>query len=60
VFVGSNDGNLYAIGLESGKELWRFRDRDGRAFSASPAVGERCLVIGSESNVGNIYCFGAK
>jgi len=60
VFVGSNDGNLYAIGLESGKELWRFRDLDGRPFSASPAVGEGCLVIGSEANVGNIYCFGGK
>jgi outer membrane protein assembly factor BamB len=60
VFVGSNDGNLYGIDLESGKEVFRFRDVDGRPFSASPAVGEGCLVIGSESNTGNIYCLGAK
>ncbi len=60
IFVGSNDGNLYGIGLVGGKEFWRFRDVEGRPFSASPAVGEGRLVIGSESNVGNIYCFGEK
>jgi outer membrane protein assembly factor BamB len=60
VFVGSNDGNLYGIDLESGKEVFRFRDLDGRPFSASPAVGEGCLIIGSEGNVGNVYCFGVK
>jgi outer membrane protein assembly factor BamB len=60
VFVGSSDGNVYGINLEDGKEVWRFKDPDGRAFTASPAVGEGCLVIGSESNAGNTYCFGAK
>jgi outer membrane protein assembly factor BamB len=60
VFVGSNDGNLYGVSLDAGQEIFRFRDKDGRAFSASPAVGEGCLVIGSESNTGNVYCFGAK
>jgi len=58
VFVGSNDGNLYGISLEKGQEVWRYTD--GRPFSASPAVGEGCLVIGSEANSGNVYCFGAK
>jgi len=60
VFVGSNDGNVYGINLADGKEVWRFRDLDGRPFAASPAVGEGCLIIGSESNVGNTYCFGQK
>ncbi|HEY2252140.1 MAG TPA: PQQ-binding-like beta-propeller repeat protein, partial [Planctomycetaceae bacterium] len=58
VFVGSNDGNVYGLNLDTGKEVWRHTD--GRPFTASPAVGEGCLVIGSESNTGNIYCFGAK
>ncbi len=58
VYVGSNDGNLYGINLADGAEVFKFRDEDGRPFSASPAVGEGCLVIGSESNVGNVYCFG--
>jgi outer membrane protein assembly factor BamB len=58
VYVGSNDGNLYGIGIDDGKEVWRFTD--GRPFTASPAVGEGCLVIGSEANTGNVYCFGAR
>lgn len=60
VFVGSNDGNVYGISLADGKEVWRFKDPEGRSFTASPAVGEGCLVIGSEGNTGNVYCFGEK
>lgn len=58
VFVGSTDGNLYGLSLLDGKEV--FRHTDGRPFTASPAIGEGVLVIGSESSDGNIYCFGAK
>jgi eukaryotic-like serine/threonine-protein kinase len=58
VFFGSNDGNLYGVTLDKGTEVFRFTD--GRPFTASPAVGEGCLVIGSESGSGNLYCFGAK
>ena len=58
VYVGSNDGNIYGIGLDDGTEKWKFNA--GRPITASPAVGEGCLVIGSESNTGTIYCFGAK
>lgn len=57
IFVGSDDGTLYGLDM-SGKEIWRHTD--GRPFAASPAVGEGCLVIGSESGQGTIYCFGAK
>jgi len=60
VFVGSTDGHLYCLRLEDGKEIWKFKDLKGKAFTASPAVGEGRLVIGSESSDGYIYCFGAK
>lgn len=55
IFVGSDDGTLYGLSMD-GKEI--FRHVDGRPFSASPAVGEGCLVIGSESEKGWVYCFG--
>jgi len=58
VFVGSSDGNLYGLGLKDGKELWKYRI--GKPITGSAAVGESCLVIGSEGTEGMIYCFGAK
>lgn len=58
VFVGSGDGNFYGLTLADGKEI--FRHTDGRPFTASAAVGEGVLVIGSESSDGKLYCFGAK
>lgn len=58
VFIGSSDGNLYELGLRDGK----LRDKFviGKAVTASPAIGEGCLVIGAESSEGTIYCFGKK
>ena len=62
VFVGSLDGNLYALDLAAGKELARFDLGGGEAVNkgvaGSPAVGEGCLVIGT--NDGTVHCFGAK
>lgn len=60
VFVGSTDGHLYCLRLNDGQELWKFKDLKGKGFTASPAVGEGRLVIGSESDRGYIYCFGKK
>jgi outer membrane protein assembly factor BamB len=56
VFVGSDDGNLYALDLATGGERWRFEA--GGAICASPAVGEGCLVIGTEQGV--VYCFAER
>ena len=56
VFVGSADGNLYALDLETGHERWRFEA--GAGFYASPAIGEGVLVIGTDD--GMVYCLGAK
>jgi eukaryotic-like serine/threonine-protein kinase len=58
IFVGSNDGYVYEIGLNDGKQRWK--EKLGRSFTASPAVGEGCLVIGAEGSEGEIHCFGQK
>jgi outer membrane protein assembly factor BamB len=58
VFVGSTDGNLYALNLKDGAELWKFNV--GKSITGSAAVGEGCLVVGTESSDGMIFCFGAK
>jgi outer membrane protein assembly factor BamB len=62
VFVGSGDGNLYVLDLARGTELTHFElatnGKGARGISASPAVGEHCLVIGT--NEGTVYCLGAK
>jgi outer membrane protein assembly factor BamB len=62
LFVGSLDGNLYALDLAGGKELARFDLGGGetvnKGVAGSPAVGEGCLVIGT--NDGTVHCLGAK
>lgn len=58
VFVGSQDGNLYELNLADGKERWKFNA--GLPISASAAIGEGVLVIGTESRDGKVYCFGKK
>ncbi len=58
VFVGASDGCLYELELKDGKERWKFEI--GRDVTASPAIGEGCLVIGGEGSDEFIYCFGQK
>ncbi len=58
VCFGSSDRNLYLVDLKDGKELWKFNA--GKPITASPAVGSGCLVIGTDSSNGWIYCFGQK
>ena len=56
VYVGSADGRIYGIDLDSGKEFWRYDA--GRGFTSSPAVGEGRMIIGNEDGV--LLCFGKK
>jgi outer membrane protein assembly factor BamB len=56
VYVGSTDGRLYGLDLESGDLVWSFDG--GSAFTASPAVADGRLVIGNGDGV--LYCFGEK
>ncbi len=57
VFVGSKDGFLYEAKLADGTLIEKHQV-PGRGISASPAVGEGCLVIGAEGNDGALVCFG--
>jgi eukaryotic-like serine/threonine-protein kinase len=54
VFVGSNDGHFYVLGLSNGAKLWEFNA--GAPLSASPAIANGRIVIGSQD--GRLYCFG--
>ena len=56
VVVGSDDGRLYLVSLETGKELWKYEI--GQPIGSSPAVAEGKVVVGSDD--GGVYCFGAK
>ena len=58
LLIGSADGNVYGVGLRDGKEFWKHST--GKDVTASPAVGENCLVVGTEGSRGTIYCFGSK
>lgn len=55
VFVGSNDGNLYAIDQETGSKKWAFAT-NGR-IPSSPAVANGMVYFGSYD--GNFYAVGA-
>jgi outer membrane protein assembly factor BamB len=54
VYVGSDDGNLYAINSADGSEKWQFQT--GSAVVSSPAIGsDGTIYIGSGfSNYGAI------
>lgn len=54
VFVGSNDGRFYVLGLTNGAKLWEFDA--GAPLSASPAIARGRIVIGAQD--GRLYCFG--
>lgn len=45
VYVGSGDGNVYALDARTGEERWRFGA--GRAVTSSPAVQDGLIFVGS-------------
>lgn len=45
VFIGSDDGNVYALGLADGKKVWTFKT--GGAVESSPLVLEGKVFVGS-------------
>jgi outer membrane protein assembly factor BamB len=57
VFVGSLDGTLYVIDLVQGAVRKKF-ELGKKGITASPAVAENCLVIGTLDD--EVVCLGAK
>jgi len=55
VYVGSNDGNLYALSANDGALAWKFAAR--LAVSSSPAVAAGLVYVSSVD--GNIYAVSA-
>jgi eukaryotic-like serine/threonine-protein kinase len=55
IFVGSSDGNVYAINANNGTELWRYTT--GGAIHSSPLLAGNTLYIGSMDK--NLYALDA-
>jgi outer membrane protein assembly factor BamB len=51
VYVGSNDGKLYAFNSLTGAQLWQFST--GGRIDSSPAVTQNAVYIGSQDS--NVY-----
>jgi len=55
VYVGSNDGNLYALDAATGIKIWNFTT--GGAILSSPAVANGVVYVGSNDD--NVYALDA-
>jgi outer membrane protein assembly factor BamB len=55
VFVGSNDGHLYALDLADGRKVWAFKTAD--AVEAAPLVLQGAVYVGSAD--GFLYALDA-
>ena len=53
VFIGAADGNLYALALASGDQIWKAAT--GGRIRATPAVSNDLVVVGSWN--GRVYAF---
>jgi len=51
VYVGSHDGNLYALDANSGAERWHFPTK--ALVGSSPTVGDGVVYFGSDD--GGLY-----
>jgi eukaryotic-like serine/threonine-protein kinase len=55
VYVGSTDGNLYAVDIGSGSQKWKFKTE--ARITSSPAVAQGIIYVGSYD--GNFYAVDA-
>jgi len=55
VYFGSNDGNVYAVHLETGKKIWAYQTGD--PVEAAPLVLDQKVFIGSTD--GYLYALDA-
>ncbi|HUD81955.1 MAG TPA: PQQ-binding-like beta-propeller repeat protein, partial [Candidatus Saccharimonadales bacterium] len=56
IVFGSDDGTVYIVSLNDGKQIWEYQL--GQAVASSPAVAGEKIVIGCDD--GSVYCFGRK
>ena len=56
VYVGSLDGNMYALNASTGAKLWSYAT--GSYVESSPAVANGVVYVGSDD--GSVYAFGLK
>jgi len=51
VFIGSIDGNVYAVDQETGKQKWKFKTLASRQVTSSPAVANGVVYFGGFDGV---------
>jgi outer membrane protein assembly factor BamB len=55
VYIGSGDGNVYALNASTGAKLWSYTT--GNIVSSSPAVAHGVVYVGSHD--GHVYALNA-
>jgi outer membrane protein assembly factor BamB len=56
VYLGSGDGNVYALNASTGAKLWSYTT--GSSVTSSPAVANGVVYVGSDDY--NVYALNAK
>ena len=46
VYIGSTDGNLYAVDQETGKQKWKFKTFASRQVASSPTIANGLVYFG--------------
>src|SRR5689334_165580 len=58
VYIGSVDGNLYAVDQETGKQKWKFKTFAGRQVTSSPTIANGLVYFGGFDGV--VYAVDAQ
>ena len=58
VYVGSYDGNVYALDATTGELKWKYKVEDN--IYSSPAVSGGVVYVGAHNNDNNIYALNAE
>jgi len=57
IYFGASDGYLYAVDIDTGKEIWKFQT--GNCFDNTPVIGEETIYAINRSN-GYLYSINLK
>ena len=47
IYIGSTDGNVYAVDQETGKQKWKFKTFASRQVTSSPTIANGLVYFGS-------------